>query len=236
MKGFSGFPAGKVRATRLPNLFFSELLPAIDNLAELKVTLHCFWLLHQKEGTLRYIRRDELEADSIFLKGLAARSKEALAILGDALERASARGTLLHVSIGDGDTSKQHIYFINTAKGRAAVEGLEHGEWQPGDDLTVVYGLEIERPNIFVLYEQNIGPLTPLIAEKLQDAETAYPESWLHEAVTIAVENNKRSLAYIEAILARWQAKGKDSGKSGQSSGQDPKRYISGEYADIVEY
>ena len=50
MKAFSGFPAGKVHFTPLPNLFFSQLLPAIDDLAELKVTLHIFWLLHQKKG------------------------------------------------------------------------------------------------------------------------------------------------------------------------------------------
>ncbi len=36
MKGFSGFPSGKQRLTSIPNLFFSDLLPAIDTLVELK--------------------------------------------------------------------------------------------------------------------------------------------------------------------------------------------------------
>ena len=50
MKGFPGFPDGKVRLTQVPNLFFSDLLPIIDNMAELKVTLYAFWALGQKEG------------------------------------------------------------------------------------------------------------------------------------------------------------------------------------------
>ena len=41
MQGFSGFPAGKQPVVRIPNTFFTELLPAIDDLAELKVTLYC---------------------------------------------------------------------------------------------------------------------------------------------------------------------------------------------------
>ena len=48
MQGFPGFPAGKLATTPVPNLFFSELLPLIDNLAELKVVLHLFWLIGKK--------------------------------------------------------------------------------------------------------------------------------------------------------------------------------------------
>ena len=40
----------------MPNTFFAELLPAIDDLAELKVTLYCLWLLNHKQGDLRYTR------------------------------------------------------------------------------------------------------------------------------------------------------------------------------------
>jgi len=69
------------------------------------------------------------------------------------------------------------------------------------------------RPNIFGLYEANIGPLTPLIAEKLLDAEKEYPEPWIRETFQIAVDYNKRSWAYCESILKRWQSQGKDSGR-----------------------
>jgi hypothetical protein len=50
MQGFAGFPDGMRRAHAGPNLFFSDLLPLIDNMAELKVTLYAFWALGQREG------------------------------------------------------------------------------------------------------------------------------------------------------------------------------------------
>ena len=56
MKGFSGFPGGKLRLTPVPNLFFSDLLPHIDEVHELKVTLYAFWALTQREGRVRYLR------------------------------------------------------------------------------------------------------------------------------------------------------------------------------------
>ncbi|HFQ94235.1 MAG TPA: hypothetical protein ENK32_09515, partial [Anaerolineae bacterium] len=70
MKGFPGFPDGKLRLTVVPNLFFSDLLPIIDNLAELKVTLYAFWALGQKEGKVRYLRLVDFLNDPEFVKGL----------------------------------------------------------------------------------------------------------------------------------------------------------------------
>lgn len=235
MKGFSGFPSGKVRATRIPNLFFSELLPAIDHVAELKVTLYCFWRLYQKQGDVRFVQRAEIEADEVFMAGLAKRPEKAARVLADALERATARGTLLHVTV-DGEDNGADLYFVNSAKSRAVVEGIERGEWQPGDDSHAPFDLSIERPNIFSLYEQNIGALTPLIAEKLRDMEESYPEAWVREAIDIAVQQNKRSLAYVLAILERWQTEGKGSEKPGRDLEAERRRYITGEFADFIEY
>ncbi len=68
-------------------------------------------------------------------------------------------------------------------------------------------------PGIFALYESNIGPLTPMIADALQDAEKTYPPDWIKDAIALAVENNKRNWRYCETILKRWQAGGKDDGR-----------------------
>ncbi len=51
MKGFSGF-AARADMVRVPAPFFSELLPIIDHLGELKVTLYCLWALQRKEGAI----------------------------------------------------------------------------------------------------------------------------------------------------------------------------------------
>ena len=67
-----------------------------------------------------------------------------------------------------------------------------------------------EHPNIFKLYEANIGILVPMIAETLREAEQKYPYLWIQRAVQIAVNNNKRNWHYIEAILKRWSVDGMD--------------------------
>lgn len=70
------------------------------------------------------------------------------------------------------------------------------------------------RPNIYALYEANIGSLTPMIADSLKDAAKTYPEVWIEEAFAEAVKHNKRSWAYAEKILRTWQDKGRGEGKA----------------------
>ena len=69
--------------------------------------------------------------------------------------------------------------------------------------------IEVERPTIFLLYEQNVGLLTPLVAEELREAEERYPAEWIEEAFRLAIQQNKRKWSYIRAILKRWETEGK---------------------------
>ena len=98
----------------------------------------------------------------------------------------------------------------NTAQGR---EALRHGRRTGPGRRGVVSEPHIaqERPNIYDLYEQNIGLLQPLLAEQLLEAERDYPREWIEDAFRIAVENNARNWRYIDAILRRWAAEGRDS-------------------------
>ncbi len=234
MKGFPGFPAGKLRLTQVPNLFFSDLLPIIDNLAELKVTLYAFWALTQREGKVRYLRLADFLNDAEFVKGLAPTTTLAAEALLDGIERAVARGTFLHVNVESAD-GKMELYFLNTNKGRAAVEGITKGEWRPNPDEDEPITLLVERPNIFILYEQNIGSLTPLIADELRDAEQTYPLRWIEEAIKLAVENNARKWRYILAILERWRREGKKDGIGRRDSQKELRRQIPDEYKDIIK-
>jgi DnaD/phage-associated family protein len=84
---------------------------------------------------------------------------------------------------------------------------MQKGDWR-GAARKGRSSLPPERPNIFKLYEGNIGPLTPMIADALKDAEATYSEDWIAEALEIAVKSNKRSWKYVEAILRRWKEEG----------------------------
>lgn len=227
---FDGFPDGKVQFSRIPEPFFSDLLSPIDHLGELKVTLYALWRVERMSGTFRYLREDDFTKDERLMSGLAATPEEADAALTESLARAVERGSLLEARVDD-----LPVYFINTPKGRAAVEAIQKGEWrlQPDDDVAAA--LRPAAPNIFELYEQNIGPLTPMIAETLRDAEETYKNSQIEEAIQIAVKNNARSWRYVEAILERWQKEGRYEQEDRRDSEEDRRRYVEGKYADLIE-
>ena len=234
MEGFSGFPDGKLNFTYVPNLFFTELLPLIDHPAELKVTMFAFFALSQKDGQVRYLRLADFLTAVQFMRGLGKTPTEAAANLLDALERAVARGSLLHITVGTSDGNID-LYFVNTEKGRTAVEGINRGEWRPDLDTEEIVHILVDRPNIFVLYEQNIGPLTPLIADELRDAEKTYPLRWIEEAIQIAVENNVRKWRYVLGVLRRWQQEGKQDGVTQRDSEEKLRNQIPAEYRDLIK-
>ena len=234
MQGFSGFPPGKTALIAVPSLFFSELLPRIDHLGELKVTLYCFWALQQQEGEYRYVRLTEMLNDNVLMASFNVAQAQRKLALEDSLQRAVSRGTLLHVTI-QLQNETQDIYFMNTVNGRNAIRAIEKGDWLPGDNKRPIE-LIIERPNIFVLYEQNIGSITPYIADQLRSAEADYPETWLVEALYIAVERNVRNWRYINGILERWHREGK---QNDGFTGEYTQRYASAteedDYSDLIE-
>jgi len=227
--GFAGFPEGKADPTPIPAGFFSDLLPAIDDLGELRLTLYAFWALARKPAARRYLRLEELASDRLLMQSYGGAIAGADARLAEALERCVARGTLLLVRSEDG---AEELYFLNTPRGRAAAAGLARGDWKPGGESAAPVELMLDRPNLFNLYEQNIGPLTPMIAERLREAEAAYPAAWIEDAIRIAVENNVRKWTYVQAILDDWGQRGRDDREDRGDSEKARRRYLKGELAD----
>ena len=235
MKSFAGFPEGKVRFTSIPDPFFRSLLPLIDHIGELKTTIYAFWLLDRMEGSFRYLRRGSFLEDQDFMTSLAEDPQQAEANLDEALARCLQRSTFLKATL-ELETGAEDFYFLNTPKGRAAVRAIEKGEWRHTGDPSHPLDVIAEAPNIYNLYEENIGPLTPMIAETLQDAESTYPDQWIEEAMHIAVENNVRRWSYVEAILKRWQEGGRDEREDRRDTEKDRRRYVEGEFSDFIEH
>jgi len=204
-KPFSGFPSGRARMVPIPEVFFTELLPQIEHPGELRVTLACLYHLARRSGPLRYVRRSELETDPALTNALSA------AEIRESLNRAVARGTLLHVRLEE-DGRTDDLYFLNTPRGRMAYEAIRRGDRPSSLDLGESAVLVADRPNLFALYEQNIGLLTPLIAQELEEAAKTYPAEWIEEAIRIAVSRNIRRWSYVRRILERWAIEGREAG------------------------
>jgi DNA replication protein len=233
MKEFSGFPA-KTKFTAIPNSFFSALLPQINDIAELKTTLHIFQSLYQKRGYPRFTTYKELLGSKSLMSSLAGASPPEKA-LRNALEMATKRGTIIHIVL-EGDGAPEDVYLLNTESDKQAAAKIQKGELAlSGLKAKEPYTETEAPPDIFTLYEQNIGMLTPLIADELRDAEKLYPQVWIKEAIKEAVSLNKRSWRYIAKILERWSTEGKDDGTHQRDSKKtDPDKYIKGKYGHMV--
>jgi DNA replication protein len=230
MKQFEGFPA-RMEFTAIPNVFFSGLLPEIDDIAELKTTLHVMARLYRQKGYPRYVSYSDLLGDASLMSGLQG---------GDALRRglglAVTRGTLLQLKL-ERDGTSDDIYLLNDGAGRQALARIESGELKlPGGRVEAPPATGEAPPDIFTLYEQNIGLLTPMLADQLRDAESNYPLDWIRDAIREAVNHGKRKWSYVSAILERWATEGKTDGTYPRDTEKaDPDRYIKGKYGHMVQ-
>ncbi len=227
MNDFNGFPA-RMEYTPVPNIFLNNLLPEITDTAELKLTLHLFRLLYFKKGLLQYVTFKELVGDAGLMSGMGNNVE----ILQQALSAAMQRKTILHIAAEDGN--HQDIYLLNTAANRENTDKIKNGAMRlPGFETKSVTPEIIteKQPNIFTIYEENIGLLTPMIAEELRDAEKTYPEVWIKDAMKEAVNAGKRNWRYIAAILERWETEGKSDGTHLRDFKKtDPDKFIKGKY------
>ncbi|HXF83833.1 MAG TPA: DnaD domain protein [Anaerolineales bacterium] len=217
MNRFKGFTDAET-FTPLPDSFFHQLLKQIDDAAELKITLYMLWRVAHMDGPFRALSRMDFDVKEL---GLSAEE------ITRGLEKGVQRGSLLKVQ------KEAKVYFLlNSPRGRAAVQAIESGRWDPAAHVAVP---PPERPNVFKLYEENIGPLTPLLADALKDAEELYPAEWIADAIALAVKNNKRNWKYCEAVLKHWKNEGRHGKKDQQNSLQGSERYTKSEFAEYLD-
>ena len=203
MKTFSGFASGSGKQVSFADQFFTDLLPLIDDLVELKVTLTCLRLFDQKSGLARWATLQELQDDPSL--------KDILTSIDVGLENAVQRGSIVKAI----DRFHVEYLFANDDHGRAAKQAIERGE-----SMAQIPAIA-SRPNIYVLYEQNIGTLTPMIAEELKDAEKEFLPEWIIEAFQEAARRNARSWAYIKKILEGRATKRATKGKKDEGLKRD---------------
>jgi DNA replication protein len=187
----------------LPDSFFTQVVPKIQDLAELKVVLYVAYLILRKQERPYFVTYKELLSHAL----MATMGEETLR---QALNSAVEHGALLHSTLN--------------------INGVPEDVYSLTDDSHQPSAI-----NIFALYEQNIGMITPMIAEELKEAEELYPFQWIEEAFKEAVTLNKRSWRYIARILERWASEGKDSGEHRRNIKKiDPDKYIKGQYGHMV--
>ncbi|GAB4506639.1 MAG: DnaD domain protein [Anaerolineales bacterium] len=212
---FPGFTSSET-FTQVPDSWI-RLMNEIDDVAEFKVTLYAIWRIEHLEGNFRAMCETDFEEEALGLK-----LDEIRRGLGKAVERQ----TLLRSQ----NEAKETFYFLNSPRGRLSAEAFAKGNWRDAMRAYVP-----NKSNLFKLYEENIGALTPLLADMLKEAEREYPGAWFEEAFEIAVSRNVRNWKYIEAILRRWKENGKDERRDSEDSVKDAKRYTEGEFSEFLK-
>lgn len=227
---FPGFEESKKGFTSIPDQFFSELLPAIQDMNELKLVIYMLWSANKQGDYGVAFTLQDLLADQKLIGGLAGQGRDQKDPLEAAIKLALHDNILIRIENPQGES----FFFINSPRGRIAAHLAEQGK-ETGAPPAGGVTLDIVQPNVFQLYADNIGPLTPLIADALRDAEDTYPTDWIKEAIEIAVENNVRRWKYVEAILARWQEEGRN-GTHPRNDQEDYRRYLKGEFGQFGEH
>lgn len=220
MRPFPGFPSNSPQGT-LPEAFFSLLLPYIDDLTELKVTIYLLWLLYRKGSASRFVRLEEILKENALIEGMGGR--EALL---RALKRAVERGTFLE-AFRERDGVQETLYFVNSPEGRETMERVLQGEEAAESPA---------EKNIFTLYEENIGVLNPMIVEELKEAQARYPFQWIEDAFREAAAQNKLRWKYIARILERWASEGRGGEAQRDIKKEEVwEKYFRGRYGRIVQ-
>ena len=212
MSSFDGFP-DRSTYVPVPAAVFSQLLGEVRDLAELQCLLRALFLLHRQSGRVSYLTRSALEGDVTLLRAYQRDHPDPRLVVKGAVDASVERGTLLRVPV-ESEERPEEVLLLNTPQNQRVVEQLRRGELEL-DGLTPAAPVgepPAPRQDVFTLYEENIGIITPLIAEELKDAEGTYPYAWIEEAMREAAVHNKRSWRYVAAILQRWAQEGKEHG------------------------
>ncbi len=212
--------------------FLDQVLPRLNDADLIKVMFFIQYRCERQEGENHYLFLRQIMNSSTLQHWMGGNDIEER--IKQSLRDAINSSLLLpgkHSSFPN-----KTLIFINDEIGKASLQRLEQGLWQP---TPTDHALEPQSPpqkNIYQLYEENIGPLTPLLSEDLTAAQEEFPAHWIEEAFHIAVQNNARSWRYIDAVLKSWQKEGKNVQSRRDSETIESRRNKSSEFDDFVQH
>ena len=205
---FKGFKKN-VQSIPVPAPVFDSILEAITNISELKLMLRIIWLLQIYNRKPPLITEAEIISDKVLSKTIGPPNT-----IQELLITLESYG-IISSSVKKNDQVK--IIFLNSEKIKNHIEksdiilqGIQPDPWNETTDI----------PNIYSVYEQNIGIITPHIAELIKESENLYPIDWIEDAIKQASVQNKRNWAYVSSILNRWKTEGKNNEKHSRHTRQ----------------
>ncbi|MED1042288.1 hypothetical protein S2E19_01478 [Bacillus mycoides] len=122
------------------------------------------------------------------------------------------------------DAETKELFIINWLHYNPKYFGMPEEEVDSNSQQVIIQEKEeVERvedatphSEVYKFYEQNISSLSPYIAKELKEWMQRDSGDKVLEALKIAFENNKGTLAYVKGILRNWCKKGRVSFNKGK--------------------
>lgn len=216
----------------LTDQFLNEVLPRLNDADSIKVLFYIQAHLAKQEGDNRYLFARQIVQSSTLQHWMGAENSENR--IQQTLNKTISSGFLISGKIRP-ENSKT-LVFWNDDNGKNTLQRLQNGLWQPSPTDHPVKEQAKQQKNIYQLYEENIGPLTPLLSEDLTAAQEDFSIQWIEEAIHIAVQNNARSWRYVDAVLKSWQKEGKNVQSRRDSKTNESRRNKSSEFDDFSQH
>lgn len=231
---FSGFP-GVAKATAIPNLFFATVLPRLAAPGDLLAFLWTCRIVQEQRGEARFVTPGQVWAEpgaALSFEQIGRGRKG----LDDGLAACAHLGALLSIR-ASGAGIDDTLYFVNNPQSRRVIARARAGLLELIPE-TVIHDVPVQmRPDIFRIYEEHIGTITPFVAERLVAAADHYPGEWIVDAFREAAELNARNWRYVERILEKWDREGRGNEAPGRDSLEERRRrFLGGDLGHIARY
>jgi DnaD/phage-associated family protein len=92
---------------------------------------------------------------------------------------------------------------------RNVIETETETETEQKQSRTENNGVVVDFPRVLKAYEDNIGAITSMISDSLQEMIETFSADWVYDAIGVAVRAEARSINYINGVLKNWKKNGK---------------------------
>ena len=229
----SGVPG----STLVPNTFFEKFIPNIEFIEDVLTLLWCAYLM---QDTAAAKKRNFFSAEEIWLTDGVEHSYTKIGIDKEkffrSLERCAEQGFLSKVKI-DQKNHTETVFLLSNPENLGESEDL--GKVELG--LNISFDTDdVESSlvtNLFELYEENFGVVSPIVAENLIEISRKYDFELIKLAFQEAARHGVGSWRYIERILENQEKEGYANETDRRDSFEARKNnYTGGKFGHFARY
>ena len=137
-----------------PIEILTKVLKKIENIETIKFLIFTLYRFQAENLKIQFFTKSQIESSNSLSEILADIKK-----LDIILKELVDLGVFISIETNY-KNKKEQLYLLNNARNRAAIRAIETGEWLPKSNVEEI--TFVDRPNIYQLYEDNIGALTPM--------------------------------------------------------------------------